>query len=201
MAAKLGLIPPQNYQTILTRIGAILLEELTEQQVLDNTFDLPTIWAERFIPLDKTEVPAINVSLATGDYDNKDQTQVDGTYTFYIDCYTQSPELDSEYADTAASLKLQRLIGKVRAILESPFYRTLSIATPSIIRTKVTGFSIGKKQESMMIDALSNIIGRITFVVKCPEYVQLASTITLAGNTTVVSLFESDNGYKFILDI
>ena len=194
-------IPQQNFELVLDGIGVILELELPNQQVLDNTFDSPTIWKERAIPLDKTEIPAVNITLSSGDYSGKDATLVAGKYHYNIDCYTQSAGTDDDPGDKLAALKLHRIIGKIRAILENPAYNTLGFARPSINRVYVAGFRIMEKKAMTDAhypsDALSNVMARISFVVDVPEYVQLGTGKLLTGSDTTVKLYETEKGYYY----
>ena len=75
-------IPPQAFEIIRNRIGLILAEEIDNQSILTYDPDLDlTVWVERTVPFDKTELPSVNVSLARGSYDSKTYRETDSTYT------------------------------------------------------------------------------------------------------------------------
>ena len=80
--------------------------------------------------------------LVRGDYDNMDVVDTRGTYTYFIDVFTRAKETDAEKGDTIAALKLQRILGIVRTILEDPQYRTLTFVAPSIEHTEIKEISI-----------------------------------------------------------
>lgn len=194
MAAQLPLISPQNYEVIRNKIKTILLEELTQQAVLDNTFTAPSdVYIERFYAFDKQELPAVNICFYSGDYDNKNQTFVYGEYIFYIDCYTNSNTVGTERGDKLAQIKLLKLIGKIRAILEAPVYKTLSITPGAIKRTAVKHIRIVYKEQDPT--ALNDICGRVYFSVTSDETVPLITPEELELWSSKATIEETGLGY------
>src|SRR3990167_773665 len=188
------LIPPQNFELIRDRIGEILFVELQNQIALGETLN-PTIYVERSSAFDHTELPTINIVVASGNYDNETVKQSDGTYTYIIYVYTGAKGNSLSNGDKKASLKLQRLIGMCRAILKNPQYRLLGYAAPFISRTTVSGFEIGDPQS---VNDTENVMkGRITFVVKVAETVELITPNNIDGWFTNVMLEETNEGYIF----
>jgi hypothetical protein len=196
MDANIPLIPPQNYEVIRDKIAEILYTELTEQAVLDDTFTAPQrIDIERFFAFDKTELPAINICYYTGDYSNKNQLRVDGDYSFWIDCYTNSATVGTDRGDKLAQKKLLQLLGKCRAILENPYYKTLTIAPGYIKRLGVKTMRIVYKEQDPT--ALNDIVGRIIFDVVAVEGVQIPEPLTLDVEGCTAKLYETAQGYYF----
>lgn len=176
MALIQGIIPAQNNELIRDQIAAILALELAYQGDIDQTFTAPTeVFVERITAPDASELPMVNVMLATGVYSNKDQRQVDATYTFFVDFYTKSPYEDDMRADTLAGRKLHQLMGKARAILENPQYKTLEYRMPHPIRrVRVSRIDIidGKLSQTAQ-DMHNTTVGRLQFVVDTVEGVEL----------------------------
>jgi hypothetical protein len=190
-----GIIPPQNFELVRDRIAEILTTEVANQFILTSNpdFDLD-IWIERSIPFDKEELPTINGNLATGSFSGHTQKTTDGTYTYFIDCFTKAVSTDDDKGDQLASIKLQRLLGICRAILEDPKYKTLGFSPPSIFNRHCESLSIAEPGKQ---DAASSVMGRLSFIVKVPETVELITPILLGRNDTRVKLFETDRGYFY----
>jgi len=196
MPAKITtIIPSQNFELVRDRIGAIIHLELSNQKVLTGNDDLEgVVWVERGMPFDKTELTAINISLATGSYSNKSQGNVSGVYQFFVDVYTNAKTTDAQGGDITATFKLQKLLGVIRAILENPIYKTLDFTTPFIERTYVSDINIRAVGKD---DDMNTAMGRMTFTVQCVETTSLLVVNTIAGWDTTVKLGQSDKGYFY----
>jgi hypothetical protein len=190
-----GIIQSQAFQVLLIRIGEILAEEVAHQYELlpDEDINAP-VFLERFIPFDKTELPVINVSLSQGDLGNQIAFQSNGTYRFAIDCHTSAQNTEENNADSAAMMKLQRLLGLCRAILEDPRYKTLGYPMPFISRRLVESISIAPPNAQ---DAAGTVMGRLSLVVMAPETTSLIVPPLLAGYKTDMKLELTDKGYIF----
>lgn len=196
MPATISLIPAQQYELIRDNIAVILLDELTEQATLDNTFKAPTaIFTERFFPFDKSEIPTINVCFFSGDYSNKTQTKSEGRYTFYIDCYTNSATIGANRGDALAQAKLGQLMGKCRAILENPVYNTVGLAAGTVQRVAVKKIAVVYKEQDP--SALNDIVGRIVFEATATETTPLKTAIPLLLEGTTAKLYDTELGYYF----
>lgn len=200
MAAKIdGLIPNQNYELIRDRIAAILMEELTNQGAISSPAEtfVKGVWVERFMTFDQAvEFPCLNVVLGDGTYDNKDQTSVDGYYKYYIVGYTSAPTTRNGKGDTLAKIKLHRLLGMCRAILENPVYKTLDFPTPFLRNLKVGSITIDQPSDKSL-DATNTVAGYLEFFVKVPEDVLLKTPVDLALSSTTVKLYNTDKGYMW----
>jgi hypothetical protein len=195
------IIPSQSFEIIRNRIGEILADEIANQFDLTDDEDLDASqWIERFVTYDLSELPAINVMMAEGTYSGQTVIQQDGTYRFYIDVYVQAKSGPDDPGDQKAMVKLQRLLGVCRAILEDPKYKTLGYPVPS-------GFIMNKHIDSIQIqnpnqkehDALNTAMGRIILSVKAPEVPGGFAPIYLIKEfLTSVRLMETDKGYLWI---
>ncbi len=189
-------IPAQAFEVIRNRIGEILIDELENQ--VDKFYKLEldaTVFIERFVPFDKTAVPAVNVSLARGDYDIQTAINSDGTYRFNIDCYHKAPSTVAENGDSFAMFKLQTLIGACRAILESPKYITLGFAAPFIEHREAENIQIAPPVDAK--DGSSIVMGRLSFIVRVPENNDIITPKLIAGFDTQVKLGLTDKGYIY----
>lgn len=192
------LIPPQSYEVIRERIVTVLGTELANQYDLDNTYpNVSRVWMERFVPFDsELEMPTVNVSIHTGEYDNRTLLKADGSYIYNIDVYTSAASTDTDDADKLAIAQMTKIAGMVMAILRNPGYNTLLFAPGLVIRTTVLSFIVGDK--STVRDALSDVVGRIQFMVQAVEQVQLSSGNALQLSGTTVYLNVDDTaGYYF----
>ena len=137
-----GIIQPRAYELIRDKIAEILLEEFANQFALtsDADLNLHKVYLERFVPLDFTELPCLNIGLERGDYSNQHQGQYDGDYRFYIECNVKASESDSARGDTKSKVKVQKIMGVAMAILENPVYKTLGFVPGTIKHRHVESF-------------------------------------------------------------
>lgn len=189
-------ILPQQFEVIRDRIAVILLDELKNQGDLgiEELDGFDKVWVDRSAPFTESELPAVNISLATGNFDNEDSRSSDGTYTYYIDVYSSAKESEDLPADELASAKVDRILGVIRAVLKHPSYIRLDFAAPSISRTTVSSF---QRVSADAADAASVKIGRLQFTVRVPETVRLSPGILLGSSYTRIKLSTTDKGYVY----
>lgn len=189
-------IPTQSFELVRNRIAEILLDELSNQYDLsyDDGIDVTEVSVERFVPFDITELPAVNVMLSRGMLTSHSAIHSDGTYTFYIDIHHSGKTTDENRGDTLAMVKVQRLAGMCRAILEDTRYKTLGFTPPFIMNRHVEdiNFDVGNDQ-----DMHNAVMARITFMVRVNENVPVITPTLLAGYETSVKLSTTDKGYIF----
>lgn len=192
------IIQPQVFEMVRDRIAEILAEEIANQYLLTGNEDLNVpVYLERFVPFDKTDLPAINVTLFQGDIGNQVAIQSGGNYRYAIDCHAMAINTDLQTADSAAMVKLQKLLGICRAILEDPKYKTLGYPMapePIISRRYAETISIAAPNPQ---DAASTVMGRLSFVVVSTEKANLIIPPLLAGYETNMKLELTDKGYIF----
>jgi len=198
-----SVIPPQSFEVVRDRIGRILAEEIQNQFQISYNADLKNVkvWMERFIPFDKSEMPAVCVGLLDGAYAGQTIIQSDGTYRYYIDCYFASKTDVNTKGDTKAMLKVQRLLGICRAILEDTRYKTLGFQVPNgfVMYRRITSIQIEDPKQKEF-DANHSVMGRLTFEVKLPEYPSPVSGNPWAISHTTVALHETNDGYVWERD-
>jgi len=199
-----GLIPQQNFEVIGQSIATILSAELANQGLLSSpqTVYAQSVGYERFIPIDQTEYPFVNVVYSRSDYDNKDQTHVDGYNKYWIVAYAWAKTDGTEMGDKRATLKLKRILGLCRAILENPIYKTLGFTVPnaavSFVNTKVGSIIVPKIDDSGNL--LNSTMGYLEYFVKATETNILLDTVLAGQSDTTVKLYDTDEGfyYKYI---
>ena len=190
-------IPEQNFELVRDRIGQVLADEILAQSLILPLTPLlnAEVFVERFVPFDKTDMPCLNVVFESGSYGNKDAKNTTGTYRYNIDVYASAKSTSTVSGDKIASVKLHRIIGICRAILENPQYRTLAFAPPSLNRVAVSDINIEQPQNTQ--DGSSIIMGRLSFDVSVCEGVQLIDANNISGYETEVKMNETETGYQF----
>ena len=189
------IIPPQFFEVIRNRIAEILVDELDQQVLLTYDTDLDaTVYVERFVPFDNTEMNAINVSFSGGPYDNQTVRDVDGSYSYFIDVFTKANTTDADRGDTLAMFKLQKLLGVCRAIIQNPIYKTLGFQPPFIMSRQISSIAIAQPREG---ETLSVVMGRLILTIVAPEDIQLLTAKLIKGFDTQVKLALTDKGYIY----
>lgn len=195
-------IPQQNFEIIRDRIAAILTLELANQYALNNSYpNVQRAWIERFMPFNsETDLPTVNVSIERGDYSNRTQKKSDGAYVYNIDVYTSAATSENTGpADQFAMITMNKLLGMCRAILSNPAYNILGLSPGIIMDTCVDRLFIS--DASTVKDALSSALGRLQFVVRAVENVDLYSIVVpLTESTTTVYLKKSTDGLYVTVD-
>lgn len=195
-----GAILPQAYEVIRDRIGRIITDEIANQFAItaDPELDI-TSWIERYLQYDNSELPAVNVMLSVGQFGGQSVIQTDGTYRFNIDVYVKAKSSMEDPGDQKAMIKLHKLLGKCRAIIEDARYKTLAFATPP-------GFIMNRHFESIQIrdpnqrehDSTSSVMGRLILSVKAPEITAYTQPRTLRSFKTTVKLASTEKGYQWV---
>lgn len=188
-------IPPQAFEIVRDRIGAILADEINRQFIITGDAELDLdVWVERFVPFDKEEIPTVNVSLVSGAFSGHTQKNTDGLYSYAIDVHAKAKSSEDDRGDSLAVIRLHRLMGICRAILENPYYKTLGFTPPFIMNRHCESVSIADPGRQ---DATSAAMGRLIFSVRVIENTELVSPAALYMNNTRVKLHETDKGYFY----
>lgn len=192
------IIGPQNFELVRDKIAEILAIELAEQFVLSGDADInATVWLERFVPFNYNDSPAVNVSIGTIQNPSKDSASSVSELTINVDAIFSAKTDNSDNGDSLAQVKSHKLIGKCRAILETPAYDVLDFARSSdgIGHTSVQSIDFASKESG---DAVSVAMSRMKFLVKVSETVPLVGTVPLVESNTRVTLELTDKGYRYI---
>lgn len=189
----------RNFEVIRDRIALILADELANQSILQPSEDVlkATVWLERFIPIDKEEVPAIIVYTNNADYDDQNPKVQKGENVYFIDCYAKAKHTDAEKGDQLASKKLSRLIGVIQYILSTEEYAYLNFAPGLIQRRWVKSFIVDNG--SGQGDGTHSIKGRVEFHVIANEEVIDPATKEVGDIYSEFLIDESDKGYEIKL--
>jgi hypothetical protein len=196
MAVIDGIIPEQSFEIIHNRIGHILVTELDNQFILSGDYDLELdVYKERDIPFSEGEFRAVNVMLDRGDSIHQHPGQSNFTYRYIIEVTFDAKSNSTTLGDTIAMNKCQKIIGKIRAILEDPKYQTLGFAKPFIFNRHVENIYFGKpiKQDTKHV-----VAGRLTYVVTAPEVSALIQAVLIGEHYTTVKLELTDKGYLWV---
>lgn len=202
-----GAIGRQQFELIRDRIATILLAELNNQATLqyEPEFNVDKIYIERFTPVNQSECEGgrsvINIQMERGDYSRKDMVKVDGTYRYFIEVTTKGRALkdgdDITPADQMSKVRLQKMLGLIRAIIDNPIYTTLAFPAPSINNRHIETIMFSKPEEHSMDHTCE---GFLVLVVRVPENSNLQSTQFIGGLDTVVKIALTENGYVFTGD-
>lgn len=187
-------IPEQGFELITKQIGAILLEEIENQNLLSySNMDLG-VFIERTIPIDKSEDVVINISLNSINYDEHNEFEVHGAHSFNIDFDVFGQDSIEQNADTDVRIKIQKVVGWARYILSSPKLKTLGFEPGLISGTYVQSVNFddtyGKEDGAM------NRFCRMVFSVRAFEVQNPDESSDFALNDTGIKIDSTDKGYK-----
>jgi hypothetical protein len=195
-----SIISNQAFEALRDRIFEILVDELDNQFQLTGDYDLDiSVYKESSGPFDISDLPVVNVSLATGDWENRNQGSDDGTYEFNIDIHTGAKNTPSGDGFTAATIKLHQIAGIIRAILRNPVYKTLGYEvgpgiTPFILRTFVKNLNIAAGGNQ---DAMNTAMARLVFTVLANEKIEFIEPGLAEGYDTTVKIDDTNKGYVY----
>lgn len=201
MPKILFVLGPQAFELIRDRIAIILADEIEGQYLLtyDPDFGEMKVFVESANPNDKEDLPIINLSFASGSYPllKEYNGKILGSYIYNIDVYTSSPSNDEADGDNISGVKLQKILGVCRAILDNPIYRNLNYAPGFIQRVSVQDINIRADSKEMNNDSLNTRMGRLTLSVEAEESVALLVGNDLNEWNTNVSLNGTNDGYYY----
>jgi hypothetical protein len=194
----------QNFEIVANRIGSILLEEINNQIDKQGFDDTVEIFNERIEPFSKEQDVMITIAFREAQYGGQTTRDSQGEYLYFIDIFASGWGEGETTPSIVSKNKLFRYVGLARYILSSGKYLTLGFPP---------GFIGGKYIEKMTLDTdysnfgnHSNYDGsyirfaRIIYRVRVQENQALWEGIALNGNTTNVSLDNTDQGTKFIFN-
>lgn len=188
-------IGEQSFEIIRDRIGLILADEIDNQATLTYDPDLDlTVWVERTVSFDKSELPAVNISLARGTYEGQTAIQTDGTYLYNIDVFVNSVSKNNISGDVDSKFKLHKILGVCRAILENVQYKTLGFPPAFVMNRHIVDLNIA---DTSAQDGNYTSMGRLVLSVRVPENSQIPSAELIAGISTSIKLSQSNQGYYY----
>lgn len=190
-------ITKRNYELIRDRILEILVTELDYQAQITYDADIEEcgVYLERGGSMDLVEFPAVVISTGMGEYGNKNQGSIDGTYKYFIDVYANAQTTGSQPGDYISAVKMQKILGVCMAILEDQAYKTLGFAPPFIMKSQITDFNIAEPKKE---DSLNTAMGRASFSVSVNEKTNLKQGTLIDGYETTVRIDNTGKGYIYI---
>lgn len=190
-------IESQGFEIVLNKLGAILLEELSNQRDNFNNSAVFDLFIERQQPYDKSEDVVIIVSLDNINYSGYTESSSDGGAIYNIDIYTTGVESSEETGNKASRDKLHLFTGWIRYILSSSKYKTLDLPAGCIGGTYVNSISFDDNYGTQ--DGSFIRMARVQFSVRINEVQELFNGIDLFCNGTTIRLEETNRGYKLEL--
>lgn len=201
MAAKiLTAIPDSVFERVRNQIGIILLEELTNQKVLQPLvipYDF-TVTKESLIPTDESDAVNVNILLDSASYTSSTQKDAEGITRYFLDISTSGEETSTKAGSIISSERRDKFINMIGFIFRSAIYRTLGLPAGTIGNTTVESFATldpYKKEDSSF-----TTFARVILSVKIYESSVAWTSVDLIGNNTTVKLELSNKGYKFVLN-
>lgn len=198
------LIPQQQFEVVLDRIGEILALEFEYQSLLGNyDLDAVSIFKERSVPCNASELPIVNVGLFQGEYSEETQMQTQGFYKYVIEVIANAQSEDpvsgnDGRGDRLSQLKVLRLLGIIRAILMDARYKTLGFSYPSIGHRGVERIWFMSPPTQ---DANTTRQGRLEMMVKVLETpASFVTPVELMEHFSYVTLEETENGFQWIYE-
>lgn len=199
MSAKITeIIAEQSFEILTKEVGAILLLELDNQITLQS-YDVDLgVFIERIEPVDKSEDVVVNVSLNNVNYDNHNEFESQGTHTFNVDVYAFGEASTDETANDNVRLKLQKITGWIRYVLQSTKYKTLGFVPGLVGGTYVQSInfddSFGKEDGAM------TRMSRLVFSVRASEFQDPDDIKAFLRSDTSIKLDLTEKGYKLIFN-
>ena len=194
MSAIGKVIGRQAFEVIHDRLGGILKEELDSQFFFGYDADLANIkvWKERDVPFNVSELPAINVTLEKGDFEMQTLAQQTGVYRYNVDVIGNAASAGNVMGDQLAMNRVQKIMGKLMAIIRSPKFTTLAFTPPFISNRHVENMFFGKPVRQ---DAEHTVMGRFVVVVTAIEHVDFVDPVPARGTTARIYLGLTEQGY------
>ena len=190
-----NLITEQGFELVNTKLGVILLEELTNQKNNFNAFENDfEVFVGRQEAYGKSEDVVINVSFDNASFSDKTQHYVQSSDTFFIDIYCQGISTSGMSSSVQADRLGLRIAGIIRSILSSTKYNTLGLERGLIGGTMVE--SIQSSNQFNEQDSNSIKFVRITFSARIRESQEMWVGIDLLGNDSNIKLNLTNKGYQ-----
>lgn len=182
-------IPTQKNEVIRDAIGAILRNELPHKSKDNGMLGIDTITSS-LIPLDKSELPAINIVFEGGEPISKSNEGVRMNYRYAI--YISSRSDDNEISGIK---QRDKLAGAVRYILDHPEFASLGLE-PGF--TSTSGFlNINASQHRSIPETDYIVTTQLVFQVECEEINELTEPIFIKESLAKIKLGKTEKGYRY----
>jgi len=199
MSKILTEITAQRFELIRDRIAEIITDELNGQFIItSNSLFSAKVWLERFIPFDKTELPAVNIYFNGSNFDSQTPISSKSNNNYNIECSVSAKDTDSDAGDILANKKCHKLIGAIRYILENPNYLELDFTNPRFVFSTIVN-NINISQPTNNSDGTFSVSAQIIFNVVSEELNGELSAIEAEKYTTTMKLNETEKGFYYEL--
>jgi len=208
MAVKITYqIPASNFEAVRDRIALILKTEMDNQALLRGTPQTPPLpnipnpnytasfFTERFTVVGKEEGNIITVDIVDGNPSNNTPISQPIEFTYNIDIYVNAVQ-NANYGYYNSAVKLHRLAGLVRHILQSPYYDRLDFANGIIERRTVSKIQFARVSDEQ--DGAFSRMARVTLTVKMNETQSGIAIVDSGGYDTIINIEETELGYLLI---
>lgn len=189
------IIQMQRFEMVIDQLGAILLDELSNQKLLNNYNEIFEIFKERQEPIDKSEDIVINLSINNIDYANQNSFNRDGIHNINIDVYVNGYETNEVTANDFTRFKLHKTIGLIRYIIEHDAYYNLNFTEEVIMSRYINSANFFENTNNQ--DGSFNRMARLELVLRFSEKYQDNQLNPLLGNDTRVKTKLTNNGFKY----
>ena len=196
MLAKV--IQPQNFENIRDAIGRLLTVEFANQGMLVGGTDYNlTVWSERTNPIDKSELPLINI-IYVESINQEENTSFTSVFDnkYFVEIYTNGESDSNDTGDYKSAILNTKLMGMIRSILMNNENRNLDFTDHFIQSRKIQ--SMTRTQPRIQNDSLNTISGTLEVHYIAEETTELKEGFVEALLTTVVKIDNTEKGYKFI---
>jgi len=191
-------IPIQNFEIIRDRIALIVATELENQYNLFGGFN-PSVWIERFIPFDISELPAVNIVFESMALVNKNPSKCLYEGKFNIQVSVSSGDLYNQSGDVLSSIDCQKLTGQIRYILENPNNLRLQFpSNPSIVQgNEISEIQISKPEEK---DGNYTTVSQLGLKIKFEENNGVVVPIVGESYVTQMTIETTNKGLRLVIN-
>jgi hypothetical protein len=192
-------ISSQRFELIRDAIGRVLTVELANQKTLQGEEGTDvSIYLERACPVDKEELPLINIVYADTEFTEEPTFMTSlGDNKYLIECYANSETDPTDDGDKKAAVKLAKIMGMIRAILMDSRNLYLDFSEKFIQTRRVKSIT---RTQPRIADALNTISGTIEVHYLAEEVTEVETGTLEACLETTVKLSDTDKGYKYVIE-
>lgn len=191
---NLTAIPEQNFEKARDYIATILADEFSINPV-DGV--VPSVYTERIAPIDKVNMPAVNIVFAQANNALLDNRTNKYEYIFNIDCYASGKVASGNRAGTNSSIDLHRLVAIVKQVLLNPVYNTLLFQNGEMGKRMINQIQVAEPFQKT--DANSTTMARLQYQIELTDSMQSVAPEIAAQSTTKVNIAETDSGYLWTI--